>query len=57
MGRFLVQVQRVASSPEGRRVFREARKLARDPQARRRIDAARRELTSAVRRPPAPGGR
>ncbi|MEA2303547.1 MAG: hypothetical protein QOH43_827 [Solirubrobacteraceae bacterium] len=57
MGRFLVRVQRVASSPEGRRVFREARKLARDPQARRRIDAARRELTSAVRRPPAPGGR
>jgi cobalamin biosynthesis protein CobD/CbiB len=57
MGRFLVQVQRVASSPEGRRLFREARKLARDPQARRRIDAARRELTAAVRRPPSSGAR
>jgi hypothetical protein len=57
MGSFLVRVQRAASSPEGRRVFREARRLARDPVARRRIDASRRELTAVVRRPPAGGAR
>jgi hypothetical protein len=45
-------VRSFTSSPEGRRVFAEARKLAKDPAARRRIDEARRHLSAVVTRSP-----
>jgi len=42
--RFLTQVAKFARSPEGRRVAVEAKRLAKDPKTRARIDEARRRL-------------
>lgn len=37
-----------ASTPEGRRVYQEARRLAKDPTLQRRIDATRRDLVGTT---------
>jgi len=42
--RFLTQFVRFARSPQGRKVAEEAKRLARDPATRRRIDDARRRM-------------
>jgi hypothetical protein len=47
---FMDRVRRFATSPEGRRVFREAKRVAKDPATRKRITDARRRLSSG--RPP-----
>jgi hypothetical protein len=47
--RFMEQVAKLARSPEGRRVAREAKRLAEDPKTRARIDEARRRLTHSGR--------
>jgi hypothetical protein len=41
---FLKQLANFARSPQGRKVATEAKKLASDPAARRRIDDARRRM-------------
>lgn len=41
---FLDRVRTVARSPQGKRVFTEAQKLARDPERRRQLDEVRRRL-------------
>jgi hypothetical protein len=46
--RFLQQVRKLASGPEGRRLTAEAKRLAKDPRTRARIDEARKRL---ARRP------
>ena len=54
---FLSRVATFARSPQGKRVFREAQKLAKDPERRRQLDEARRRLTgngTAKARPPKP---
>jgi hypothetical protein len=48
------RLRSLVDSPEGRRVFAEARKLAKDPGARRRIDELRRRLVSPSPRPRKP---
>jgi hypothetical protein len=47
--RFLQHVRELARGPEGRRITEEAKRLARDPRTRARIDEARNRL--AHRRP------
>jgi hypothetical protein len=47
--RFLQQVRKLATSPEGRRLTQEAKRLARDPRTRARIDEARRRLAKRGR--------
>lgn len=42
---FLSSVKKFARSPQGRKVMREAKKLAKDPSRRRQIDDVRRRLT------------
>jgi hypothetical protein len=44
--RFLLQLSRFARSAQGRRVAEEAKRLARDPATRKRIDEARRRVMS-----------
>lgn len=46
MPSFMDRVKKFATSPEGRRVFREAQKVAKDPAARKRIDDVRRRLAN-----------
>jgi len=46
------RVRAILDSPEGRRVIAEAKKLAKDPGTRRRIDDVRRHLVRATRRTP-----
>jgi hypothetical protein len=41
---FLSKVATFARSPQGRRVFSEAQKLAKDPAKRKQLDDARRRL-------------
>jgi hypothetical protein len=41
---FLQKVRKLAAGPEGRRLTQEAKRLARDPRTRARIDEARRRL-------------
>jgi hypothetical protein len=41
---FLRKLQDLASGPQGRKVVDEAKRLARDPDTRRKIDDARRKL-------------
>ena len=41
---FLSTVARFARSPQGKKVFSEAQKLAKDPERRRQLDEARRRL-------------
>ena len=45
--RFLQQVRQIARGPEGRRVTEEAKRLARDPRTRARIDEARKRLAGS----------
>ena len=40
----MTKVSRFASSPQGKKVFAEAQKLAKDPERRRQLDEARRRL-------------
>jgi hypothetical protein len=47
--RFLQQVRQFARGPEGRRLTAEAKRLARDPRTRARIDEARRRLAARQR--------
>jgi hypothetical protein len=47
--RFLTQLARFARSPQGRRVAEEAKRLAKDPATRKRIDEARRRIMSRGR--------
>jgi hypothetical protein len=42
---FLRKIADFARSPQGRKVATEAKRLAKDPSTRRRIDDARRRLT------------
>jgi hypothetical protein len=42
--RFLQQISKFARGPEGRRVAEEAKRLAKDPRTRRRIDEARKRV-------------
>ena len=44
--RFLQQVRQFASSPQGRKLTDEAKRLAKDPHTRARIDEARKRLSS-----------
>jgi hypothetical protein len=44
--RFLQQVKQFASSPQGRKLTTEAKRLAKDPRTRARIDEARKRLSS-----------
>jgi hypothetical protein len=41
---FKKQVSQIARGPEGRRIAEEAKRLARDPRTRARIDEARKRL-------------
>jgi hypothetical protein len=41
---FLKQITKLARGPEGRRVAEEAKRLAKDPRTRQRIDEARRRV-------------
>ena len=41
---FLNKVKKFAASPEGKRVFREAQRVAKDPNSRRKIAEARARL-------------
>jgi hypothetical protein len=43
--RFLQQVRQLAQGPEGRRLATEAKRLAKDPRTRARIDEARKRLS------------
>jgi hypothetical protein len=43
--RFLQQVRQLAGSPQGRRISDEAKRLAKDPRTRARIDEARKRLS------------
>jgi hypothetical protein len=45
----LEQVTKFARSPQGRRVATEAKRLAKDPETRRRIDEARKRLVARKR--------
>lgn len=45
--RFLKQVRDFARGPEGRRLTQEAKRLAKDPRTRARIDEARRRLSGS----------
>ena len=49
---FLAQVSRFARSPQGKKVFAEAQKLAKDPERRKQLDDARRRLMGAEKKPP-----
>ncbi|HEY4099040.1 MAG TPA: hypothetical protein VGM33_26170 [Baekduia sp.] len=42
--RFLEQVTKIARGPQGRRVADEAKRLAKDPRTKARIEEARRRL-------------
>ena len=46
---FLTKVTVFVRSPQGKRVFMEAQKLAKDPERRRQIDEARKRLMSSGR--------
>ena len=52
--RFLRQVTELARGPEGHRVAEEAKRLAKDPRTRARIDEAHRRLAAERDAPPAP---
>ena len=43
---FLQQVRKLARGPEGRRLTEEAKRLAKDPRTRARIDEARKRLAA-----------
>jgi hypothetical protein len=49
--RFLQQVRKIAQGPEGRRITEEAKRLARDPRTRARIDEARKRLAAHHSKP------
>jgi hypothetical protein len=49
--RFLQQVRQFARGPEGRRLTTEAKRLAKDPRTRARIDEARKRLAAHRSRP------
>jgi hypothetical protein len=48
---FLAQVSRFARSPQGKKVFAEAQKLAKDPERRKQLDDARKRLMSRGKTP------
>ncbi len=48
---FLSQVSRFARSPQGKKVFAEAQKLAKDPARRKQLDDARKRLMGAGKKP------
>ena len=49
---FLSKVATFARSPQGKRVFSEAQKLAKDPERRKQLDDARVRLMNGGRKPP-----
>jgi hypothetical protein len=49
--RFLQQIAKFARSPQGRKVAEEAKRLAKDPATRRRIEDARRRVMKRGSRP------
>ncbi|MBI5106960.1 MAG: hypothetical protein HZB46_18595 [Solirubrobacterales bacterium] len=51
---FLRKIADFARSPQGRKVATEAKRLAKDPATRRRIDDARRKLMARGGKPTAP---
>jgi hypothetical protein len=51
--RFLQQVRTIARGPEGRRIAKEAKRLAHDPRTRARIDEARKRLSGHRSKPAA----
>jgi hypothetical protein len=55
--RFLAQIRELARSPEGCKVAEEAKRLAKDPRTRARIDEARARLGQQHPEPPDRRGR
>jgi hypothetical protein len=49
--RFLQQIAKFARGPQGRKVADEAKRLAKDPATRRKIDDARRRVMKGGSRP------
>ena len=52
MASLMSRAAKFARSPQGKRIFAEAQKLAKDPERRRQLDDARRRLTSRGKQPP-----
>ena len=47
------RIEKLARSPQGKKLMTQAQQLANDPRTKRRIDEARRRLTNRGKPPPA----